>query len=397
MDYQTFNSPQHLPPSFGGPFSTSSAPSHSPQQAQSYQDPQARLQHPANASFPYQQFANGQPGTFPASMPAGASQATSGAVMQPGGLSQSQLQMHQARAAALQHQQQQHQHQQQHQQHQQHQQQGQASPYSSAPFAQALASPAHQQFVQNRNTASPATSQHANTASPYAAPQQTQSPTVPAIQAMNPPTSQPAAAAQPMASQTPTKTLPQSPVSPVSQAREKLRIDTLLEINQVLIQQVMELYEQGKAGHIGPAPDMKQESEKLQQPSPEYRDYMRRLQANLAFLAQNAEKHTKPNQNIMPGPAIMVAPSSPDDLVKLYSRLQSLFPGWKGAPNKPSPGPQRLNSTSSQVSVQNSMQPPNSAGLHNNMQHPSSGGMPPNMQLPSNAMPNNFQQQQQQQ
>jgi hypothetical protein len=125
---------------------------------------------------------------------------------------------------------------------------------------------------------------------------------------------------------------------------------------------------------------------------------MRRLQANLAFLAQNAEKHTKPNLNIMPGPAIMVAPlapPSPDELVKLYTRLQSLFPGWKGgAPNKPSPGPQRLNSTSSQASLQ-SMQPPHSAGLHNNMQPPNSGGMPPNMQLPSNAMPNNFQHQQQ--
>ena len=97
MDYQTFNSPQHLPPSFGGPFSTSSAPSHSPQQAQSYQDPQARLQHPANASFPYQHFANGQPPAFAGTMPPQAAQATSGAVMQPGGLSQSQLQMHQAR------------------------------------------------------------------------------------------------------------------------------------------------------------------------------------------------------------------------------------------------------------------------------------------------------------
>ncbi|KAL1595167.1 hypothetical protein SLS60_009855 [Paraconiothyrium brasiliense] len=383
MDYQTFNSPQHLPPSFGGPFSTSSAPSHSPQQAQlsSYQDPQARLQQPGNAPFPYQQFANGQPAGFAASMP-GASQATSGAVMQPGGLSQAQL--HQARAAALQQQQQQ----------QQHAQQGQASPYSSAPFAQTLASPAHQQFVQNRQTASPATSQHTNNASPYATPQQTQSPSVPATQGMNPPTSQPATS-QPMAAQTPVKALPQSPVSPVAQAREKQRIDTLLEINQVLIQQVMELYEQGKAGHIGPAPDAKQEGEKPQQPSPEYRDYMRRLQANLAFLAQNAEKHTKPNQNIMPGPAIMVAPSSPDELVKLYSRLQSLFPGWKGAANKPSPGPQRLNSTSSQASVQNSMQPPNSAGLQNNMQHPNSAGMPPNMQLPSNAMPSNFQPQHQ--
>lgn len=94
---------------------------------------------------------------------------------------------------------------------------------------------------------------------------------MPSTQGMNPPTSQPASA-PPMAAQTLTKALPASPVSPVSQAREKQRIDTLLEINQTLIQQVMELYEQGKAGHIGPAPDTKQEGEKAQQPSPEYRE-----------------------------------------------------------------------------------------------------------------------------
>jgi hypothetical protein len=88
---------------------------------------------------------------------------------------------------------------------------------------------------------------------------------------MNPPTSQPATA-QPLAAQTPGKALPPSPVSPVSQAHEKQRIDTLLEINQLLIQQVMELYEQGKAGHIGPVPDTKQEGEKPQQPSTEYRE-----------------------------------------------------------------------------------------------------------------------------
>jgi len=97
---------------------------------------------------------------------------------------------------------------------------------------------------------------------------------------------------------------------------------------------------------------------------------MRRLQANLAFLAQNAERHTKPNQNIQPGPAIMTPPPSPDELVKLYVKLQSLFPGWKGAPAKASPGPQRLSSTSSQASVHNNMHPPNSAGLQNNMQPP---------------------------
>lgn len=90
MDYQTFNSPQHLPPSFGGPFSTSSQPTHSPQQ-QLYADPQARLQQ-SNPSFAYAQFTNGQAGGFPSTMPA---PAASGAMMQPGGLSQNQL--HQAR------------------------------------------------------------------------------------------------------------------------------------------------------------------------------------------------------------------------------------------------------------------------------------------------------------
>lgn len=130
---------------------------------------------------------------------------------------------------------------------------------------------------------------------------------------------------------------------------------------------------------------------------------MRRLQANLAFLAQNAEKHTKPNQAILPGPAIMNAPASPDELVKLYMKLQSLFPGWKGAQAKASPGPQRLNSASSQpgsAGMQNNMQPPHSAGLQNNMHPPNSAGLPQNMQLPSNAnamnstMQNNFQTQQ---
>lgn len=88
--------------------------------------------------------------------------------------------------------------------------------------------------------------------------------------------------------------------------------------------------------------------------------YMRRLQANLAYLAQNAEKNHKPGQQIQPGPAIMSPPASPPELVKLYRKLQELFPGWKGqsAPAKQPSGPQRLNS--------NTSQPPNSAGLQQN-------------------------------
>ena len=88
---------------------------------------------------------------------------------------------------------------------------------------------------------------------------------------------------------------------------------------------------------------------------------MRRLQANLAYLAQNAEKNHKPGQQIQPGPAIMSPPASPVELTKLYTKLQELFPGWKGQTSqmKQSPGgPQRMNS--------NTSQPPNSAGLQPN-------------------------------
>jgi hypothetical protein len=86
---------------------------------------------------------------------------------------------------------------------------------------------------------------------------------------------------------------------------------------------------------------------------------MRRLQANLAYLAQNAEKVPKPGQQMQPGPA-MSPPTAPVELVKLYTKLQGLFPGWKGqtAQMKQSPGPQRTNS--------NMSQPPNSAGLQQN-------------------------------
>jgi hypothetical protein len=88
---------------------------------------------------------------------------------------------------------------------------------------------------------------------------------------------------------------------------------------------------------------------------------MRRLQANLAYLAQNAEKVPKPGQQMQPGPAIMSLPASHPELAKLYTKLQELFPGWKGqaVQMKQSPGPQRVGSNPGQ-------QPPNSAGLQQN-------------------------------
>ncbi|KAF2134533.1 hypothetical protein P153DRAFT_279149, partial [Dothidotthia symphoricarpi CBS 119687] len=233
---------------------------------------------------------------------------------------------------------------------QQQQQQQQLSPYSSAPYNQTLSSPAHQHFAQNRSTASPASASGQLYAPPQ---QQQQSPsTTLASNGQQQMTMQPAIKSETV--QTPVKAVPPSPVTPVAQARSDERMATLLEINSLLIKEACELQGQGKAGQIGPPEENKPP------PSKEYVEYVRRLQANLSYMAQQCEKHAKPNQPLQPGPAIMSAPSTPDELVKLYIKLQNLFPGWKGqsATVKQSPGPQRMNSASSN--------PPNSAGLQQN-------------------------------
>jgi len=112
--------------------------------------------------------------------------------------------------------------------------------------------------------------------------------------------------------------------------------------------------------------------------------YMRRLQANLAYLAQSAEKTHKPGQQLQPGPAIMSAPSGPPDFAKLYTKLQDLFPGWKGGTVtqvKQSPGPQqRMSSNSSQPQLpmqpQTPQQPtPNSVTLQPNWSQNTMAGM----------------------
>ncbi|KAL6710531.1 hypothetical protein ACN47E_008579 [Coniothyrium glycines] len=371
MDYQTFNSHNA---SFGAQFANS------PQHSQF--DPQhARLQQPT-PSFAYGQFPNGQPASF-AGM-GGAMQMQPGMPQNPRAaavLQQQQQQQHQQQ----QHHQQQHQHQHQHQQQQQHHQQHQPtqqqqqqlasqspSPYTSAPYAQAMMSPAHPQFTQNRQTGSPANNTGGQ---PYATPQPQQSPsTLPSNGQHHPPhpqqqlmAQQPPVKADPAQVHTPVKAVPPSPVTPIAQARNADRMATLLEINSILIKEVCDLQAQGKAGQVGQPADGKSEGDKPQ-PSKEYVDYMRRLQANLAYLAQNAEKNHKPGQQIQPGPAIMSSPAAPVELTRLYTRLQELFPGWKGqtAQMKQSPGgPQRLNSNTPQGQPQ-SQQAPNSAGLQQN-------------------------------
>ena len=139
--------------------------------------------------------------------------------------------------------------------------------FSQAPYSQALPSPAHHQFAQNRQTASPAS----NAGQPYATPQAQQSPTsLPSNgqqQQQQHPMSQ--IKPEPAQAQTPVKAVPPSPVSPVAQARNQDRVTTLLEINSILIKEVCDLQTQGKAGQVGQPADGKPEGDKPQ-PSKEY-------------------------------------------------------------------------------------------------------------------------------
>lgn len=54
------------------------------------------------------------------------------------------------------------------------------------------------------------------------------------------------------------------------------------------------------------------------------------MQANLAYLAADADRHHK-QQKMLPGPAVMIPPVTDNaEITTLYTKLQSLFPGWKG-------------------------------------------------------------------
>ncbi|KAF2088579.1 hypothetical protein K490DRAFT_39421 [Saccharata proteae CBS 121410] len=133
------------------------------------------------------------------------------------------------------------------------------------------------------------------------------------------------------------------PASPGAQNRERERVSLLLEINRELLQEILKLQEQGKGGVVSqPAPNQDpQNPAEAKQASKEYIDCMRRLQANLSWLATSAERSHKPNQVIPPGPAIMAAPQQPQVLMEMYNKLQTMFPGWKGQLPKTGQSPGR--------------------------------------------------------
>ncbi|TAQ90021.1 hypothetical protein B7494_g1657 [Chlorociboria aeruginascens] len=166
-----------------------------------------------------------------------------------------------------------------------------------------------------------------------------------------------------------------TPLSPGSEAREKERVSLLLEINGQLLLECMRCQtaqaeakkEEASNAEGSNAGENEKEKEEREKDKKDYVECMRRLQANLAYLAAIADRSHKPQNQIPSHPAIMNAPplhstppskstsppksaskpSSPSGITKeepsdskaegeekrlevlrdLYKKLQTLFPG----------------------------------------------------------------------
>jgi hypothetical protein len=62
---------------------------------------------------------------------------------------------------------------------------------------------------------------------------------------------------------------------------------------------------------------------------------MRRLQANLAYLATIADRSKKPGNVVPPGPQILTPPPNVPGMEELYARLNELFPEGNRNPTTP--------------------------------------------------------------
>lgn len=131
----------------------------------------------------------------------------------------------------------------------------------------------------------------------------------------------------------------QTAVQAEAAAREKARVTALLDINSMLLQEVVNLQSAGKSGappsqpgsqEVNPSPTSEQANETskgpVQKPSQEYIDCMRRLQANLAYLASIADRAKKSGGVPPSAPAIMTPPANVPSLNEMYAKLNELFP-----------------------------------------------------------------------
>lgn len=137
-----------------------------------------------------------------------------------------------------------------------------------------------------------------------------------------------------------------TPQSPQSAARERARVSVLLEINTQLLLEVVALQKDGKAGVTPTQPQPSPTSPTsgadpsvmnaspidpakhagAKPPTQEYADCMRRLQANLSYLAAIADAKKKASGSLPAGPAIMIPPPHLTGVQDLYKKLNQLFP-----------------------------------------------------------------------
>jgi hypothetical protein len=114
---------------------------------------------------------------------------------------------------------------------------------------------------------------------------------------------------------------------------DKQRVALLLEINSHLLELIQTLQSAGKGGDVqSPAQPNDANPPEQKKPSREYVEPLRRMQANLAYLASLAERHQKPGQAAgqpPPWPQVMTAPPGDEKLGQMYARLQALFPAWR--------------------------------------------------------------------
>ncbi|KAL1311541.1 hypothetical protein AAFC00_001661 [Neodothiora populina] len=126
---------------------------------------------------------------------------------------------------------------------------------------------------------------------------------------------------------------PRSPKSPASVARERERMELLLEINNELLQEMHNLQAQGKGG--APTQEiselMARQGLNPQMGTPEFAQVSVRVQANLGYLCGATDHALRPGSKQAPHPPNYVrAPAAMPQLAEKYSRLRVLFPGWSG-------------------------------------------------------------------
>ncbi|KAF8253856.1 hypothetical protein K440DRAFT_145816 [Wilcoxina mikolae CBS 423.85] len=95
---------------------------------------------------------------------------------------------------------------------------------------------------------------------------------------------------------------------------DKSRVTLLLEINAELLREVLNIQ-----------PKLKSQEEAKNDPM--FRECMRRLQQNLAYLAAIADRSHKPAAHIPPCPGVLLPPPDMPALEGLYKKLQDLYPG----------------------------------------------------------------------